>query len=315
MTALCEQCGQAPSAGDPVIHNVRVDMWLCGGCYDAIFITKTQRPRSPVSASASDTSVPKAKAEAEAKTANSNVGREVACGETSVGGQGHESEPDADAQLWELLRAHREGGFMPEPVEGLGPLPPNPSRAERAAYELIRLCFGLRLADGTSEPLPMAGSVLVREGIVRSDRGGRMLLCRFERLGVIWSPGALAPMHQRNRPHGTKLWLPGRRPSGPEPEGGWRVVPASDGMPGAVFERGAVAVEAERVVRGVAVEPAGEPPEKAEVRGAEPADALGVVVAERDGAGAVGVESSHPASITARTGGTGQPRSAIYGWD
>ncbi len=185
VTDFCEQCGQVPAADDRVIHSTGADLWLCGVCYDAIFIAKNQRPRtsprSPVV-----TSVPEGSGtQAQAQTEEANVIRE----QTYRASVEVERDEGAEPQLWELLRAHREEGFMPEPFEGLGPLPPNPSRAERAAYELIRLCFGLRLADGTTEPLLFARSVLVQTGIVRTVGGASKLLCRFEALGVWWCVG------------------------------------------------------------------------------------------------------------------------------
>lgn len=163
----------------------------------------------------------------------------------------------------QLLRLYRDGALEPEPVAGLGALPSRVSWAMRATHRLFALRFGLALADGTDEPLMLAASELVAEGIVATKSGANKLLRRFLELGVVWSPGE---MPARGKGNGTRLFLPGRRPMGPEPNGGWRVEPvgdvesnvASDWVPGAVFEAGTVPVEAEEVVSGVAFEPAAE---------------------------------------------------------
>lgn len=73
--------------------------------------------------------------------------------------------------------------------------------------------FGLFLADGADEPVMIARSVLVAEGIVGTLSGASRLLHRFERAGVIWSPGSLPPI--KGQPYGTRLFLPGRRPDDP----------------------------------------------------------------------------------------------------
>jgi hypothetical protein len=150
----------------------------------------------------------------------------------------------------ELLQLHAAGRLDPEPVSGLGELPEHSTRAERALRELLRVRFGLALADGTSEPLMVSTSELVAAGIVATRGGASKLLHRFERLGVVWSPGEMEPA--RGWPRGTRLFLPGAAPANPfvEPPGGWRVESApsgSDDVPVAGLVTGAVAVEAQNV--------------------------------------------------------------------
>jgi hypothetical protein len=168
-----------------------------------------------------------------------------------------------DTQLATLLRLYREQGLEPEAIDGLGPLPPSASRAMRQLHAFLALCFGLRLADGTDGPMMLACSVLVHEGIVRTKPGASYLLHEAERLGIIWSPGAMEPLANGD---GTRLFLPGANPDGPEPPGGWlkaeyRVLPRiSDGVPGSTLEASSVAVEAEDIKRDVAVKPSAETP-------------------------------------------------------
>jgi hypothetical protein len=180
-------------------------------------------------------------------------------------GRRDESQP-----LWQVLKAWRAGKIQPVLVSGIGPLWRRATPAARALHSFVSVCFGLRLADGFDDPMMLACSVLVDEKIVTTVQGASYLLRDFERRGVIWSPGPMSPI--RGKRDGTKLWLPGIRPDGPEPPDGWlsldlRVFPAdeceSDDAPGAGIERGAVAVEAERVDRDVAVEPTVERPHQA----------------------------------------------------
>jgi hypothetical protein len=78
---------------------------------------------------------------------------------------------------------------------------------------------------------------LVREGIVATKGGASKLIHRFEELGVIWSPGSMPALGKGD---GTRLFLPGSRPIGPEPKCGNRVRSQLaldgllDGVPGAV---------------------------------------------------------------------------------
>jgi hypothetical protein len=130
----------------------------------------------------------------------------------------------------------------------------------------LELLFGLFLADGMDEPMMLACSVLVDEGIVRTPGGASKLLHHFERHGVIWSPGAMPKI--KGRPYGTRLFLPGPQPPSPEPEGGWRVLPALDRAPVPALEDAAIPIEAEDVVGRVAVDPAMEAPDEASVRNA-----------------------------------------------
>ena len=95
-------------------------------------------------------------------------------------------------------------------------------------FTFLKLGFGLRLADGTDMPLPVACSVLVRVQIVGTDSGASYLLRRAEDEGIVWFVEALEPL---GKPYGTKTWLPGPRPMGPEPRGGWRVQPLSEFFP------------------------------------------------------------------------------------
>jgi hypothetical protein len=132
---------------------------------------------------------------------------------------------DSVPQLRTLLGLHAAGAVDPEPVADLGPLPPNPTRAMVELHALLKLRFGLRLGDGTDEPMMLATSELVEEGIVRTQSGASKLLHRFEDLGIIWSPGSMPAL---GRPDGTRMFLPGRRPEGEEPPGGWRVAPANN---------------------------------------------------------------------------------------
>jgi len=184
-----------------------------------------------------------------------------------------------------LLRLYDEGLLAPEPVAGLGALPPRASWGERLAFDMIELRFGLRMADGTVEPMPLAASELVNAGIVATPGGASKLLQRFEKLRVIWSPGEMPKLGKGN---GTRLFLPGPPPANPfrPPLGGWCAEPAepaepvspmgrarqaaiSDDAPGPVLEPGAVPVEREDVVPP-AVEPAVESPDQPGV-----ADAVG----------------------------------------
>jgi hypothetical protein len=189
------------------------------------------------------------------------------CSDTAASPLENTDEDAGGKQLWELLRRWRSGEIEPEPIE-LGPLPDRPSRAMRALHEFLAVCFGLRLADGTHAPMMMACSVLVREGIVTTKAGASWLLRHFQDLGIIWSPGELA---KRGKGNGTRLFLPGRKPDGPEPQDGWlsadpellRVYPASDRMPGSALESKPVAVERENVEGGVPIQPSVEAPHKA----------------------------------------------------
>jgi hypothetical protein len=164
-------------------------------------------------------------------------------------GRGEASERAKDDpapnQLDRLLAAHAAGEFHPEAVDGLGPMPDRPTRHERALHELLGLLFGLRLANGTCEPLPLATSVVQRMLGLFDKSGASKLLRRFEDLGIIWSPGALPALGKGN---GTRTFLPGPKPDGPEPVGGWCVRPAvaSGDVPRPALERGPVAVEAHR---------------------------------------------------------------------
>lgn len=171
------------------------------------------------------------------------------------------ARPDNDLRT--LWRLHAEGAVDPVPI-ALPPLPwEHPSPAEIALHDLLGVRFGLLVADGRSEPLPLATSELVRAGIVATPSGASKLLHRFEDAGIVWSPGALPPLADaegRVPPNGTRTFLPGPRPAGPEPHDGWRIEPASNGVPVAGFEAGAVPIEAEYVVAGDAVEPTAEPP-------------------------------------------------------
>jgi hypothetical protein len=179
------------------------------------------------------------------------------------------SEERDEPQLRTLLRLHREGKIEPEPVAGLGPLPPGSPLAWRRAHDMLRVRFGLLLADGTAEPMMLATSELVAEGIVTTKPGASWLLHRFEDLGVIWCVDEMPKLGKGN---GTRRFLPGRKPAGPEPAGGW-CVQALDGVPGPVLQAGAVPVEAQNVVCGVTVEP---PPEAVDEPGVAYAVGRGV---------------------------------------
>lgn len=181
-----------------------------------------------------------------------------------------------DTQLATLLRLWREGQLEREEIDGLGPLPPGSGRAMRGLHNFFRVCFGLRLADGTDEPMMVARSLLVNEGIVSTPQGASKLLRRFEELAIVWCVGSMDPI--KGMPYGTKLWLPGAKPEGPEPTGGWvaaghRVRPASSGVaPDAELEGAPIPVEAGRgtlidvEASGLhgrrAVEPASESPDE-----------------------------------------------------
>jgi hypothetical protein len=214
-----------------------------------------------------------------------------------------------DTQLATLLRLHREEGFHPEPIDGLGPLPPQPSRAKRQLHAFLALCFGLLLADGTDGAMMLACSVLVHEGIVTTKQGASYLLHEFELLGIIWSPGSKKPLGKGD---GTRVFLPGPHPDGPEPPGGWleagyRVLPRiSDVSPDASLERSAVAIEAEDVERGVAVEPLTEAPDQAGVSAAVSGRAAGRPVGSLDGVtaanGGAGGDLGHVTDDNARIG-------------
>jgi hypothetical protein len=185
------------------------------------------------------------------------------------GGNNDESEP----QIRELLRLYREQEIAPVPVE-LGPLAIDALPVDVEAAAMLQLRFGLRLADGTDDLMMCATSELVSEGIVPTKGGASRVLHRLEDTGVIWSPGSMEPLGKGN---GTRLFLPGPRPIGPWPEGGWvddegkprdplaRVRSALDGVPRAVLERGAVPVEAQHVAAGVPFEPLPEAPNEARV--------------------------------------------------
>lgn len=124
--------------------------------------------------------------------------------------------------LRELLQLHKEGKATPEAID-LPPLWENPTQAESRLYDLLRIRFGLLLRDGRSEPLMLAVSEVVKEGIVLTDGGASKLIHRFEVEGLIWSPGEMMP---QGKGRGTRLFLPGPRPGSPEPTGGWRIEPA-----------------------------------------------------------------------------------------
>jgi hypothetical protein len=138
-----------------------------------------------------------------------------------------EKRKSEEPQIRTLVRLHRQGKWDPEPIAGLGPLPANPTRAMRALRGLLELRFGLLLADGTDVPMMLATSELVAEGIVTTKAGASWLLHRFEELGIIWSPGEMPALGKGN---GTRTFLPGSKPEGPEPVSGWRVLPASDAV-------------------------------------------------------------------------------------
>lgn len=162
---------------------------------------------------------------------------------------------DDRADLRKLFQLHADGLAEPEPV-ALPPLWSNPTRAERQLHDLLRVRFGLLVGDGRSEPLMLATSEIVRENIVFTQTGASKVLHRFEKGHIIWSPGEMPALGKGN---GTRLFLPGRKPEGPEPEEGWRILVASDGVPVPGDKPGAVAVEAQDGVPSGTVEPCGEP--------------------------------------------------------
>jgi hypothetical protein len=78
---------------------------------------------------------------------------------------------------------------------------------DRRLYELLRVRFGLRMADtGMVMPLPLATSELVRERITITKGGASQLIHRFEDAGVIHYAGSLPPL---GKGHGTRTFLPG----------------------------------------------------------------------------------------------------------
>lgn len=208
-----------------------------------------------------------------------------------------EGSRESDDQMTVLLDLFAIGELEPDPVMGLGELPSQASRACHVLRDEFELRFGLRLADGTDEPLMLSTSEVVATGIVSTQSGASKLLHRLEAWGVVWSPGAMPAL---GRPDGTRLFLPGRRPIAPMPDGGWLVRPdygddrqstgsrspvpsGSDDAPGAALEPGPVPVEAE-VVPEVAVEPAVEAPDEPGV-----GDAVGRASSDAlDGVAAVG---------------------------
>jgi hypothetical protein len=127
--------------------------------------------------------------------------------------KGSQSREPEDGQLQELFRLYREGKIEPAPV-AMGPLPPDADPAMREVAADLAIRFGLRLADGTVEPLPYATCEPIKAGIVATRGGASKVLHRLERAGVIWSPGS---MPARGKPNGTRLFLPGPKPSDPEP--------------------------------------------------------------------------------------------------
>jgi hypothetical protein len=105
-----------------------------------------------------------------------------------------------------LLRLYREGKIEPEEAE-LPEMPRKPTRAQRALYELLKLRFGLQAADGRDDqPLMLARSEIVNEGIVTTSEGARYLLHTFEDWGVIHCVGEMPALGKGN---GTRLFLPG----------------------------------------------------------------------------------------------------------
>jgi hypothetical protein len=160
---------------------------------------------------------------------NQNQNQNEGCHGGVGGSSGSEGtttgDPLVDSEgphMRQLLKLHAMGLLDPEPVD-LPSLPMNPSRALRRLHDLLALRFGLRLADGADDALLLSASEVVAAGIVSTKGGASKLLHRAEDLGIVWSPGEMPALGKGN---GTRLFLPGRRPEGPEPAGGWRVLPA-----------------------------------------------------------------------------------------
>jgi hypothetical protein len=140
----------------------------------------------------------------------------------------------------------------------------------------MRIRWGLRSAVLEDRPLPYAASEAVRAGYTDDKRIASRAIDQLERRGLIHHvPDAT---DASGRPMRSKCYLPGPWPIGPAPEGGWRLRPALDGVPGAVFEPGAVPVETQDVTAGVTVEPVVEAPDEPGVGDAvrrPPAERLG----------------------------------------
>jgi hypothetical protein len=121
---------------------------------------------------------------------------------------GYEEDGANEPPMRALLRSHAEGNVKPDPVD-VPALPRVGTRAERALHDLLKLRFGLLLADGRDydDPLMLSRSELVNAGIVSTLDGARRLLHRFEDWGVIHCVGE---MPKQGKGNGTRLFLPGR---------------------------------------------------------------------------------------------------------
>lgn len=237
--------------------------------------------------------------------------------------EGSRESEKREPLMRQLLRLHTDGRLDPVPVAGLpDSLPwPNPTRGERAALDLLHVWFGVRMAESIREPMPFAASVLVDAGVVAHLGSASKLLSRFDEHGVIWCVGEMPKLGKGN---GTKMWLPGAKPDGPVPPGGWEAQPAdeatSDLVPGAVLDPGPVAVEAQDVAPGVAAEPPVEAVDEALVGDAVragSADTLdGVAAAPRsaDGGMVDAVTVGHGAAAYDAKMTTTPPPSVLLAW-
>jgi hypothetical protein len=150
-----------------------------------------------------------------------------------------------------MLRDHAAGKLSPTAVDA--PRVPTPAPAlARRIYEDLVLRMGLRLAKDEGRALPYATSEAVLAGHTTDKRHASRALRWLRDHGYVWiDENAKCSNGVRMR---TLCYLPGPKPTAPEPPGGWRVQ-ALNGVPSPVLQAGAVPVEAEDVVRGVAVEP------------------------------------------------------------
>lgn len=159
----------------------------------------------------------------------------------------------------------------------------------------MALRWGLRLAAEMPEdrPLPYATSEAVRTGLTTDKRAASRAIRWLERHELIWSP---ASMPARGKPDGTKLFLPGRKPSGPLPDD-------------------ACCVEASASVgRTVGVrEPHVEVPEQVGVRDTPAGGPSGLGTTA--GAAVLMGDTGHVVEHTPRVGVNDQSRNAILGWE
>jgi hypothetical protein len=314
MTDPCEQCDRPPEdPDDRVLHHATLDLWLCGGCYNAI-ITRRVRPRR--SPRAVDPSLSTA---VDVENSPQDARRQTPDSENCPsGGKGNASSTGTSRkQIADGTAADRrdEPGYRErlEDLEAVGQLEPwdvgldvgqlpRQAKSLRAGVARLESWFGLRLAYGDFRPVPLSrGFVAALMGW--RDRSGeldrpraREFLRAVERHGVIEAVDQLAG---RGGWEGARLYLPPeplRSELGYEPLG----VAAGDG-----------AVEREPgVIERAVAEPDAELADQAGVDRAEPAAgkddwmvAVGFETAGLDALGRHGADDRPGPGVPAYVGG------------